>query len=93
MEGEIGNCAICLAKLNEFSNVRLDCNHIFHQKCIFRAISIRNACPLCNRVLYVSEEVVPPPDRCRDFYVCLKLLAVLAAIIVVILMWTLRGKF
>lgn len=89
MEGEIGDCAICLEKLNEYSNVRLDCNHIFHQKCIFRSVSLRNACPLCNRVLYVSGEPVEPTQSnfWHCFWIWLKIFAAIAAVILTGLMF------
>ncbi len=89
MEGAVGTCAICLESLNASSTVRLDCAHIFHQKCIFRSVSLRNACPLCNRILYISSNHVEPEpsDFWHCCWICIKILAFVAAIIVVILMF------
>ncbi len=89
MEGEPDSCSICLESLNRHSVVKLDCNHTFHQKCIFRSISIRNACPLCDRILYVASQPLPVTvveqqnDRCHYVWVGLKVIAFMAGIVVI----------
>lgn len=82
MEGELGTCAICFAALNAFSVVRLDCQHNFHQRCIFKAVSIRNACPLCNRPLYdVNQIISESHNKWNWFWLIVKIFAAIGAII------------
>lgn len=46
------NCVICadLYKKDEFI-IKLDCEHIFHKKCILKWFDKDNTCPLCRNVV------------------------------------------
>ncbi len=42
------DCTICIEKLGADTKV-LDCNHVFHQKCINTWLSVSNTCPVCRK--------------------------------------------
>lgn len=45
-------CAICLDNYKENDIIsELDCNHIYHNKCISDWIIINNTCPQCRTIL------------------------------------------
>lgn len=51
-------CVICKEDLCKFKIVELECNHKFHQKCIFTWLnSDRIDCPCCRKVLIDSQEL------------------------------------
>jgi hypothetical protein len=43
-------CSICLLELKK-NDKTLDCQHIFHKKCIDEWISNNNTCPLCRKII------------------------------------------
>ena len=55
------NCTICLEEFELKSNVIiLQCDHIYHRKCIFDWINLKNdtktvKCPNCNRYIYLNN--------------------------------------
>lgn len=40
-------CSICLYKFNNKSIMKLNCDHIYHKKCIKKWLKKNNSCPLC----------------------------------------------
>jgi hypothetical protein len=53
-------CVICKEELDLFKIVELECNHKFHQKCIFKWVnSDRIDCPCCRKLLLDIEETEP----------------------------------
>jgi hypothetical protein len=46
-----GDCLICLDELGDRKTTTLDCDHIFHYRCIKRWLSIKKVCPVCNTVV------------------------------------------
>ena len=49
-------CSICLNNLGYRKRLKLDCNHNFHFKCIFKWIKINNSCPICRESVIEIEE-------------------------------------
>ena len=51
VEGDIGNCSICLEKMNVGQEIiPLPCktvNHVFHAECITKWLEGHNTCPMC----------------------------------------------
>ncbi|EEF35262.1 zinc finger protein, putative [Ricinus communis] len=47
--GQSGDdCPICLEEICDgVELIKVPCNHIFHEKCIFRWLENRNSCPIC----------------------------------------------
>lgn len=41
-------CTICLSEIDRPERFVSKCFHTFHSECIFKWVSIRNSCPLCN---------------------------------------------
>jgi hypothetical protein len=50
-------CSICLLELKKHEKT-LDCQHIFHKKCIDEWISNNNTCPLCRKIIPI---LIPIP--------------------------------
>jgi len=42
------DCPICLEGLEQRKNVTLNCDHMFHYRCITKWLSIRKTCPVCH---------------------------------------------
>ena len=42
-------CSICFEDINENDKNILNCNHIYHEKCIEKWFSINHQCPLCRK--------------------------------------------
>lgn len=48
------DCAICLELLST-DNVKLNCNHVYHKKCIDKWLATNVNCPVCRKVLISTE--------------------------------------
>ncbi|OAY35066.1 hypothetical protein MANES_12G069500v8 [Manihot esculenta] len=50
-DGLSDNCAICLEGLSSGRDalIKMTCDHVFHEKCIFRWLKVQNLCPTCRR--------------------------------------------
>lgn len=46
-------CVICLTQLHIKTTLKLPCEHIFHNTCIFEWMQISRNCPLCSRKVNV----------------------------------------
>jgi hypothetical protein len=46
VNNDVNNCAICLETDKERS-IKLNCGHIFHERCIREWTRIKPVCPLC----------------------------------------------
>ncbi|KAF7635733.1 RING-type domain-containing protein, partial [Meloidogyne graminicola] len=49
-------CSICLDefKLNERAQQLIQCNHIFHKKCIQKWLKKNSTCPLCRKIVKIN---------------------------------------
>ena len=47
---DIIECSICLEIINNKYSLTI-CNHIFHNKCIYQWLKIKNTCPICREIL------------------------------------------
>lgn len=51
-------CFICLEEYKLYERVLcIDCKHVFHKKCIKKAIKFNQKCPLCKINIETSDEV------------------------------------
>ncbi|KAG4974741.1 hypothetical protein JHK87_031562 [Glycine soja] len=52
-------CCICLSLFrgNEKLKVLIECEHVFHSKCLGMWLSAHPSCPLCRAFLHVSENL------------------------------------
>ncbi|KRH30234.1 hypothetical protein GLYMA_11G169500v4 [Glycine max] len=52
-------CCICLSLFrgNEKLKVLIECEHVFHSKCLGMWLSAHPSCPLCRASLHVSENL------------------------------------
>ena len=62
------NCTICLEDFNKNVNISmLSCEHVYHTKCIYDWINLKNdipniRCPNCNSLIYkTSNEEISEP--------------------------------
>jgi hypothetical protein len=62
------DCTICIEKLGTDTKV-LDCNHVFHQKCINTWLSVSNTCPVCRNPGEVFTKTTNIDDEEEDFVV------------------------
>jgi hypothetical protein len=49
---ELGTCSVCLEELSSPDGaelLRMDCSHLYHQRCILPWLEKRNSCPTCRR--------------------------------------------
>jgi hypothetical protein len=56
---ELDTCSICLAELSSADGaelLRMDCSHLYHQRCLLTWLEKQSTCPLCRRE--VEEEYV-----------------------------------
>lgn len=51
--GLLDNCSICLEIFGEDEIVKLECTHIFHEKCLEEWLKIQKNCPLCKAILSI----------------------------------------
>ena len=42
-------CSICFEDINENDKKTINCNHVYHEKCIEKWFSINHQCPLCRK--------------------------------------------
>jgi hypothetical protein len=55
------NCSVCLLPMDADKEMQLSpCDHRFHAACVLRALTFRNACPICRKTpgVQVCEEPV-----------------------------------
>lgn len=66
-------CVICKEDLCKFKIVELECNHKFHQKCIFTWLnSDRIDCPCCRKVLIDPQELEIQKRNVYEVISCIK---------------------
>lgn len=66
-------CGVCLqpiipehnATINQgiYSQMALQCGHLFHYQCIANTLQIRNACPLCNVEMNQNQSLIPSSSK------------------------------
>ena len=51
-----GECSICYDKINEFENIpSINCDHVFHDRCLTPWIDTSDTCPMCRRVMFQNK--------------------------------------
>ncbi|CAM0953056.1 unnamed protein product [Alopecurus aequalis] len=65
-DGEVPQCAICLAEFVRGDEVRVlpSCGHGFHAACVDVWLMSSSTCPSCRRALVVSPPPTEPPTTC-----------------------------
>ena len=46
---DVDICSICYDNLENNISYKLDCNHIFHKKCLISALEYNSICPYCTK--------------------------------------------
>ena len=46
---QYNNCVICLDDIDSKNIYKLDCCHVYHQKCIDEWLLKQNTCPICRK--------------------------------------------
>lgn len=50
------SCVICLMRYKRGDRqIRLQCKHVYHSKCITKWLSINRVCPVCQKEVFVGE--------------------------------------
>ena len=77
--GEGETCIICHEQMeNNDTRIRLECNHVFHNQCIVRWISINEICPIDRSPVSIFSRdvniILPTHTRCVSMYSNLELI-------------------
>lgn len=51
------DCLICHDKIEFNDSIKVKCNHIYHQRCIFKWMRVSNTCPYCKTELYKLTKI------------------------------------
>lgn len=51
----IEDCSVCFEDIKSCENIKLNCGHIYHKKCIGEWMKLNSSCPMCRAE--ITEEV------------------------------------
>lgn len=64
---ESWNCSICIEPMAENTVISKRCHHVFHERCIKKALALKEECPECRLPFLTEYELLPNPETSEGY--------------------------